>query len=126
MAIVHARALTTAVSHKREVACADMWLALARTSAAELVDMLPLDAHALSFWLAHGRREPALAASGEQLAVVLRNDDYTTMEFVTAVLREAFGLPVERATELMRAVHERSGSASSRREPLRAGQPVLR
>jgi ATP-dependent Clp protease adaptor protein ClpS len=105
------RAYAHGKMHQRAVTCADLWLAIARLSpAAHLVDMPPLDADALSFWLVHGRREPALAASGDQLAVVLRNDDYTTVELVSTVLRDVFGLPAERALELTRAVHER-GSA---------------
>jgi len=42
--------------------------------------------------------------------VVLFNDDYTTMEFVIAVLQTFFAMNRERATQVMLQVH-REGSA---------------
>lgn len=37
--------------------------------------------------------------------VLLLNDDYTPMEFVVDVLARFFGMPLERATEIMLHVH---------------------
>ncbi len=42
--------------------------------------------------------------------VLLHNDDYTTMDFVVAILMGVFGKPLETATQLMMTIH-RSGSA---------------
>ena len=42
--------------------------------------------------------------------VILLNDDYTPMEFVVHVLQKFFGMDMERATQLMLAVHTQ-GSA---------------
>lgn len=39
--------------------------------------------------------------------VLLHNDDYTTMEFVIAVLREIFRKTEEEATAIMLSVHEK-------------------
>lgn len=43
-------------------------------------------------------------------AVVLHNDDVSTMGFVVAVLLKVFGYPVEKCVQLMLEAHER-GSA---------------
>ncbi len=42
--------------------------------------------------------------------VLLHNDDYTTMDFVVAILMGVFGKSLETANELMLTIH-RSGSA---------------
>lgn len=42
--------------------------------------------------------------------VVFHNDDFTTMEFVTDVLRSVFGKPADEAVSLMMQVH-RMGKA---------------
>lgn len=38
-------------------------------------------------------------------AVVLLNDDYTPMDFVVEILQSFFGLDIDRATQIMMAVH---------------------
>jgi len=91
---------------KRAVTVADLWVRIARTNAAPLVEVGPVDAHALSFVLVHGRREPVLAPRGDQQAVVIHNDHSTTFEFVIAMLREVFGLSADRATELAKTVDQ--------------------
>ena len=37
--------------------------------------------------------------------VVLKNDDYTPMEFVVEVLQRFFGMDLEKATQVMLSVH---------------------
>ena len=39
--------------------------------------------------------------------VVLHNDDYTPMEFVVILLEQLFGMPREKATQVMLHVHTR-------------------
>lgn len=39
--------------------------------------------------------------------VVLHNDDYTPMEFVVLLLEQFFGMPREKATQVMLQVHTR-------------------
>ncbi len=46
-----------------------------------------------------------------QYKVVFHNDNYTTMEFVTEVLRQVFNKPVDEAVALMMKVH-REGRAT--------------
>lgn len=45
-----------------------------------------------------------------QYKVIFHNDDFTTMEFVTEVLRLVFGKPADEAVSLMMRVH-REGEA---------------
>ncbi|MFB6349520.1 ATP-dependent Clp protease adaptor ClpS [Moraxella marmotae] len=44
-------------------------------------------------------------------AVVMHNDDYTTMEFVVFALVEIFGHSVEKAYQLMMQIHQTGRSA---------------
>jgi ATP-dependent Clp protease adaptor protein ClpS len=58
--------------------------------------------------LVHGpAAQSALDADGAELAVVLMNDDISTMELVVEVLEEDFGLEHETAIALMLQVHEK-------------------
>ncbi|MFL1731561.1 ATP-dependent Clp protease adaptor ClpS [Moraxella oculi] len=50
--------------------------------------------------------EQAEQAYAPMYAVVMHNDDYTTMDFVVAVLMEVFGHALEQAVELMYVIHE--------------------
>ncbi len=57
--------------------------------------------------------KPVVAEGKPQLkepakyAVLIHNDDYTTMEFVVEVLRKYFSKTVEEATQVMLHVHKR-------------------
>jgi ATP-dependent Clp protease adaptor protein ClpS len=55
-------------------------------------------------------RERVLIEEPHQYKVVFHNDDFTTMEFVTEVLRVVFKKPVDEAVALMMKVH-REGQA---------------
>lgn len=107
----------------RPATIADLWTRIARTDAARLVEVPPVDVHALSFLLVHGRCEPPLAAAGEQLAVVFHNDDYTTVDVVIDLLREVFGLTPDRAVAFTKIVHT-NGKAVVARYP--AAEAVAR
>ena len=39
--------------------------------------------------------------------VILHNDDYTTMEFVTEILMDVFGKSLEKATQIMLNIHNK-------------------
>lgn len=56
-------------------------------------------------------REKVRIAMPRKYKVVFHNDDYTTMEFVTEVLRQVFNKPVDEAVALMMKVH-REGQAT--------------
>ena len=55
-------------------------------------------------------RERILIEEPRQYKVIFHNDDFTTMEFVTEVLRQVFIKPADEAVTLMMKVH-REGQA---------------
>lgn len=55
-------------------------------------------------------RERILIEEPHQYKVIFHNDDFTTMEFVTDVLRQVFNKPADEAVALMMKVH-REGQA---------------
>ena len=55
-------------------------------------------------------RERVIIEEPRQYKVVFHNDDFTTMEFVTEVLRQVFNKHVDEAVTLMMKVH-REGQA---------------
>jgi ATP-dependent Clp protease adaptor protein ClpS len=78
---------------------ASMLLRSAGPSGIDLIDLRRV--------ISHGSRAYVVAVPpGPRLAVRLHNDDFTTMEFVVAVLVELFGIPLERATERMMEIHQ--------------------
>jgi ATP-dependent Clp protease adaptor protein ClpS len=101
-ALVHARFM----GYKST--CATLWLRVAQTSAGRLVEVGTLTADALSFRLVHGVREPSAKVTTPETLVVLRNDDYTTVEFVVLMLREVFGLTLPEAQQLAKDVGDHS------------------
>ena len=105
-AIVAARVY--ARHHDRATQIADVWQAIAKSGAAELVGVPP---GRLAFALIHGEAQPRAQVAGETVVhVVLKNDDYTTFEFVTAILREVFELSDAAAKSVTLATH-RDGRA---------------
>ena len=56
-------------------------------------------------------RERVLIEEPRQYKVIFHNDDFTTMEFVTEVLRQVFNKPADEAVTLMMKVH-REGRAT--------------
>ncbi|MEO6774924.1 MAG: ATP-dependent Clp protease adaptor ClpS [Kofleriaceae bacterium] len=99
-------ALGIAHGHARPMTCIDALVMAQRTPAGALLDHPPLSGDALVFELVHGDVPPITLARETHVHVVLRNDDYTTMQLVEHVLETGFGLDHARAHELMRAVHE--------------------
>lgn len=55
-------------------------------------------------------RERVRIEEPHQYKVIFHNDDFTTMEFVTDVLRQVFNKPADEAVSLMMRVH-REGQA---------------
>jgi len=55
-------------------------------------------------------RQRVLIEEPRQYKVIFHNDDFTTMEFVTDVLRRVFNKPADEAVTLMMRVH-REGQA---------------
>jgi ATP-dependent Clp protease adaptor protein ClpS len=99
--------LGSARAHGRAATMVDLWARLARTeigkAAAGAAQVAPT---ALLFLLAHGMVEPAAELPDRtDVHVVLRNDDYTTRDFVVEILRDVFELSDEDATARMEQTH---------------------
>jgi ATP-dependent Clp protease adaptor protein ClpS len=86
----------------RPATIADLWFRLARTSAATFVP----DAHALLFALVHRLPEPPAAHADPEVHVVIRNDDYTPMRFVSYVVHAMFERSPEDAVAIMHTAHQ--------------------
>lgn len=96
------------MSHRagRQASCTDLWAFLGASRAARLIDDSKLDRGATLFALYHGGRAPEVTPGDDRdVFVVLRNDDYTTQEFVCSVLREVFALSDVQASALMLTTH---------------------
>ena len=119
-AIVTARVY--ARHHGRDASIADVWQALAKSHAAELVGVQPAR---IGFALIHGEAEPRAALPGETAVhVILRNDDYTTFEFVMAILRDVFGLSDDAARAVTSATHKDGRAIVGRFDTTTAKQKV--
>ena len=90
----------------RMMTLADALITLDRGGHAKLLDAPPLSAHALVFRLVHGSTPPSTLPRETHVHVTLRNDDYTTQDFVVHVLRDVFELSEADAVIKMRATHE--------------------
>jgi ATP-dependent Clp protease adaptor protein ClpS len=90
----------------RLASCTDLWAYLGASHATKLVADARIDRAAVLFALFHGGRAPEVTlADGRDVLVVLRNDHYTTQEFVCAMLRDVFALPEVQANAIMLATH---------------------
>lgn len=97
-----------AIAHRagRKASCTDLWALLGESRAGKLLDDAKLDRGATLFALFHGGREPDVTlADNRDVFVVLRNDHYTTQEFVCGVLRDVFALSEADASAIMLATH---------------------
>jgi len=100
------RAVALARVGSRRATCTDLWAALTGSPAARLLDDSQLDRGATLFALFHGGRAPDVASlDGRDVLIVLRNDNYTTQEFVCSLLRDVFALPDAEAHAIMLATH---------------------
>jgi len=91
---------------ERHMTCKDLWAYLARTTTGQLVEAPGFTRHALLFAFVHGMREPATEMPDRiDVHIVLRNDDYTTREFVVWVLQTVFHKNEGDAIAIMSHVH---------------------
>jgi ATP-dependent Clp protease adaptor protein ClpS len=100
--------LLLARAHGRAATVTDLWARLVRTDAGRAAAAAAgIDPTALLFLLMHGMKEPSTdLADRTDVHVVLRNDDYTTQEFVVAMLRDVFELSETDATARMWETHK--------------------
>jgi ATP-dependent Clp protease adaptor protein ClpS len=121
-----AYAVAVSEDSERAASCTDLWSALSRGSfaAAQLLDQAGISRAGVLFLLFHGE-EQELAETADALTgdvhVVLRNDHYTTREFVCELLERVFELPPAEATARMQATHD-TGRAVIGRYPARGGR----
>lgn len=101
----HLLSYTYAVAHHhdRKITLVDLWAKLAPLEVAKLLEV---EAHELLFLLVHGMAPPAPDLPGRtDVHVILRNDDFTTQEFVTEILRDVFQLSDADAHTRMMETH---------------------
>jgi ATP-dependent Clp protease adaptor protein ClpS len=100
------RAATIAHRAGRQASCTDLWATLGESPAANVIADGKLDRGAVLFALFHGGREPDVSlADDRDVFVVLRNDHFTTQQFVSSMLHDVFALPDAQATALMLTTH---------------------
>ncbi len=122
-----AYAAAVAQDSGRGASCTDLWAALSRSSSegAALVDAAGVSRVAVLFLLFHGE-EPELAdALAGDVHVVLRNDHYTTREFVCDVLERVFALPPAEATTRMQTTHDHGRAVIGRYTAREARAKIL-
>ena len=110
----------------RRAGTTDLWAALVRGGeAAALCDGAGVDRPTVLFRLFHGE-EPSIGErlTGE-LDVVLRNDHWTTKEFVCEVLEDVFTLDHEVAVARMEGTHEQGTTVVGRYRAAEARAKVL-
>jgi ATP-dependent Clp protease adaptor protein ClpS len=112
--------------HGRAATIADLWARLVRVDDGKAAAAAAgVDATALLFVLTHGMPEPSTDLPDRtDVHIVLRNDDYTTQDFVTAILREVFELSETDATTRMWQTH-REGRAIVGRYKLPAAREKI-
>lgn len=90
--LVHALNYAFAVAHSRDTKVSVTDLA-ARVLGTDVAQLLGVDRYDLYFRIVHGLPEQPLEMPGRtDVAVVLRNDNHTTFEFVLAILQNVFEL----------------------------------
>lgn len=124
--LVLARALAGAHAHGRKASVTDLWAHLLRSEVATLFTAHAIDGIGALQRLVHAMPLPALEASGtSDVHIVIRNDDYTTCEFVTDLLVRVFGLPAEAANTAMLQTHTQ-GKAIVTRLPVAEAHAKIR
>ena len=100
-------AYLSAQSFDRQVSATDMFVYLFRADLTRaLLEPCTKTPHALLFAMVHGMAEPeSTLPDRTHVHVVIRNDDYTTREFVSTLLRDTFDLPEADAEARMMQTH---------------------
>jgi ATP-dependent Clp protease adapter protein ClpS len=103
-----AYAIGTSEHTERRASCTDLWAALAKSGseAAALVEAAGTSLVAVLFVLFHGEEPEIAEGLAGDVHVVLRNDHYTTRDFVCDVLQQVFALPPAEAATRMQTTHD--------------------
>jgi len=101
-------AVDMARSRARRASCTDLlWAVLTASSAGKLLDASAIDRGGVLFRLVHRSEPPELPIADElDVLVVLRNDDYSTQQFVFQLLYEVFELTAPEAKRIMLEAHD--------------------
>jgi len=104
--VLHYAAIASSHAGRRG-GCVDLWAYLAHTQAATLLQANGVERASVLFRLVHKTSDPSLVVDNERadVHVVLRNDDFTTVEFVCEILRDVFGMPEGEAETAMSKTH---------------------
>lgn len=111
---LYARALHSARSAERRVSQVDLWAYLAGSEAAAMIEAAGMSRVAILFRLVHKMPDPEPDVEPDvdveiellgDVHVVLRNDDYTTREFVCEILASVFTFNPADAEACMMRTH---------------------
>jgi ATP-dependent Clp protease adaptor protein ClpS len=102
---LYAHAIYTAQHAGRKASRVDLWAYLAGSDAAELLARAGVEHVDVLFRLYHRHPPTPLDGHSGDVHVVLRNDDYTTRDFVCEVLTSVFGYDEEAAETRMMQTH---------------------
>jgi ATP-dependent Clp protease adaptor protein ClpS len=101
----------------RRATARDLWAYLRDSDAVEVLDAKEATVATVLFRLCHGS-EPAARADGiADVHVVLRNDDYTTQQFVCEILEKVFELSADAAAARMMQTHSEGRAIIGRFRP---------
>ncbi|MFT3691735.1 MAG: ATP-dependent Clp protease adaptor ClpS [Kofleriaceae bacterium] len=98
----------------RQMTIVDTLAMLLRTPVARHLDRPPITGDKLLFALIHGEVPPATLPRETHVHVVLRNDDYSSMNLVVKVLETVFALDREKSRELTMKVHDEGRAVVAR------------
>ncbi len=118
-------ALSVAIHGQRKATCIDLWAYLVRSEVVPMLAEAKLDPTAMLFTLAHGCREPEVSASGPDVHVALRNDDYTTREFVIEALCKVFDYDPGAAEAVTMKIHTEGRAVVARLPAASARTKIL-
>jgi ATP-dependent Clp protease adaptor protein ClpS len=117
---VYGRAVHAAYAHGRKVSCRDLWAYLAGSRASGLVATAGISHVAILFRLCHGTEPAVELTTNADVHVVLRNDDYTTRDFVCEILERVFTFNAADANARMMQTHTSGRAVIGRFSPTEA------
>lgn len=120
-------ALAAAEQTGRRATCTDLWAALSKSESAgaALLETTGTSRVAVLFLLFHGDEPEIAEGLAGDVHVVLRNDHYTTRDFVCDVLQRVFALAPAEATTRMQATHDQGRAVIGRYAAREARAKIL-
>lgn len=103
--LIYAYAFHSAGHAERKPSIVDLWAYLQDSDAVAVLDAAKVSHHDILFRLIHGAVPSLDTIDLGDLFIVLRNDDYTTGDFVVELLTGVFGLARDAAVERTQQTH---------------------